>query len=368
MSEEAVETPELSLDDISVFRERVDERLHEFVTGRAGRLDELGPGLDPLLDAAHDSLRGGKRLRAAFCYWGWRAAGGSPGTEDDDRIVTAAASVELLHASALVHDDVMDHSDRRRGQPAAHRQFSELHRAGRRPGDAEEFGFGSAILLGDLLLSWTDEMLRTSGFGVDQVMAALRCLDSMRTEVAAGQFLDLVAQNSTDNSVPQAMRVLRYKSAKYTVERPLHMGAALGGADSRLMTSLTSYGLPLGEAFQLRDDVLGVFGDPEVTGKPAGDDLREGKRTVLMALATERATAGQAEVIGRLFGSPRLDDRGVRELRDVVERTGARTAVEQLIHQLTRAATTALDQAPIDDPGIKTALLDLATAATSRTS
>jgi geranylgeranyl diphosphate synthase type I len=188
----------------------------------------------------------------------------------------------------------------------------------------------------------------------------------MRTEVIAGQYLDLVAQSTGQTSVPQAMRVVRYKAAKYTVERPLHLGAALAGAEPEVITALTSYGLPLGEAFQLRDDVLGVFGDPDVTGKPAGDDLREGKRTVLMALARERANGEQQRVLDRLFGRSRLDDHGVQQLRDAITASGALSAVEELVDELTSAATTALDHSPVSDEDVLTALRDLAAAATRR--
>jgi geranylgeranyl diphosphate synthase, type I len=352
-----------SLADIEVFRRRVGTRLTEFVTDQASRLSELGPHLTSLLGAANDAVRGGKRLRAAFCYWGWRAGGGD---RDDDRIVTAAAAVEMLHASALTHDDLMDDSDTRRGRPAAHRQFERLHKTGRWQGPAGRFGTGSAILLGDLLLSWSDEMLRTCGLDTNRVMRAMPYFDAMRTEVVAGQYLDLVAQSQGQTSVPQAMRVVRYKAAKYTVERPLHLGAALAGADEPLVTALTSYGLPLGEAFQLRDDVLGVFGDPEFTGKPAGDDLREGKRTVLMALARERADTEQQRLLDRQFGRRRLDDHGVQQLREAITDSGALAAVEELIDELTAAATTALAQSPIEDQDVLAALHELAAVATRR--
>jgi geranylgeranyl diphosphate synthase type I len=209
-------------------------------------------------------------------------------------------------------------------------------------------------------------MLRTCGLPAEQLMSALPYFDAMRTEVVAGQYLDLVAQSSGQTSVPQAMRVVRYKAAKYTVERPLHLGAALAGAEPDVITALTSYGLPLGEAFQLRDDVLGVFGDPDVTGKPAGDDLREGKRTVLMALARERADAEQQRVLDRLFGRDRLDDHAVQQLRDAITASGALAAVEELIDELTSAATTALDHSPVSDEDVLAALRELAAAATRR--
>ncbi len=344
------------------FRRQVQEQLDEFVAGKAEQLAEVGPQLDPLLAAAREAVTGGKRLRPAFCHWGWRAAGGAPG---ETSLVRAAAALELLHASALVHDDVMDDSDTRRGAPAAHRRFARLHDEREWPGRRRQFSVGAAILLGDLLLSWSDQLLRRSGLPADAVARGLPYLDLMRDEVVAGQYLDLVTQNSGSRSVPQVMRVLRYKTAKYTVERPLHLGAALAGGSPDLFAALSSYGLPLGEAYQLRDDVLGVFGDPEETGKPAGDDLREGKRTMLVALALDRATPQQAQLIESLFARPDLDAEGLTRLRGALQDTGARARVEELLGSLVDAAETALDRAGLD-PEVTAALRELAASATDR--
>ncbi|MDP9418075.1 MAG: polyprenyl synthetase family protein, partial [Actinomycetota bacterium] len=239
-------------------------------------LDALGDELTPLLGAAHDLLRGGKRLRAAFCYWGWRGVGGS----DCDEVVRAAAALELFHAAALIHDDVMDDSDTRRGMPAAHRRFAALHRGHGWLGSPDEYGVAGAILLGDLCLCWSDEMLATSGVTPDRLGAGRRVFDVMRTQLMGGQYLDMLEQARADTSVERARTVVRFKTAKYTVEHPLLLGGELAGAAPELLAAYTAYGLPLGEAYQLRDDMLGVFGDPASTGKPAGDDLREGKRTV----------------------------------------------------------------------------------------
>ena len=181
----------------------------------------------------------------------------------------------------------MDASDTRRGRPATHRALEAEHRAAGWRGDPEQYGAAAAILLGDLLQGWADELLRRCGFGWDRVGPALEVFDLCRTEVIAGQFLDVSVQARGRADVETAMTVLRYKSAKYSIERPLHVGAALAGADAEQLAALTAFGLPLGEAFQLRDDLLGVFGDPATTGKPAGDDLVEGKRTVLVALALD---------------------------------------------------------------------------------
>jgi len=339
--------------------------LATFLTAQRQRLQELGPDLVPFVDAAERALAGGKRLRASFCHAGWVAAGGDAG---DEQVVWSASALELLHASALVHDDVMDGSDVRRGHPAAHRAFERQHRAASWLGDSEQFGVGGAVLLGDLLLSWTDEMFRSSGLAPAALLRALTYLDLCKSEVAAGQFLDLIGQVRGAESVADAMRVVRFKAAKYTVERPLHIGAALAGSDPELIDALTAFGLPLGEAFQLRDDVLGVFGDPDVTGKPAGDDLREGKRTVLLAYALAQGDHSQRALLQRHVGVTGLGVEVVDELREVICDTGALTRVEADITALENAAEAALSVAPLAAPGTRAILRELAERSTRRRS
>jgi geranylgeranyl diphosphate synthase, type I len=351
-------TSPLDADDL---RPRVQKAVDDFISTQREILDGVSDDLDPLVEAVTDLLSGGKRLRPAFCWWGYRGAGGA----DTEEALRAAAALEFLQACALIHDDVMDGSDTRRGMPSAHHRFAMLHRGSEWLGSPEAFGVGAAILLGDLCLSWADELLLTSGVSADQLNAAKRVYDEMRTELMAGQYLDLLEQARGGGSVERAMRVVRFKSAKYTIERPLHMGAALAGADADVMAAYSGYGLPLGEAFQLRDDVLGVFGDPGETGKPAGDDLREGKRTVLIATAMARATPAQAAQIRRHLGDPGLDATGVALLREVIADTGALNHAEQLITSLTDQALAALESVDLQAPAPEV-LAGLAYAATRR--
>ena len=345
--------------DVEDLRVRVRKHLDDFIAIQVPRLDGVGEDLDVFTEALTDLMNGGKRLRPAFCYWGWRAAGGA----DTENAVKAATALELLQACALVHDDVMDGSDTRRGLPAAHRRFAALHRGNQWLGSPEDFGLGAAILLGDLCLSWADELLMSSGLPVDRLMAAKPLYDEMRTELMAGQYLDLLEQARGGGSIERAERVIRFKSAKYTIERPLHLGVLLAGGSPELLTTFTDYGLPLGEAFQLRDDVLGVFGDPSETGKPAGDDLREGKRTVLIAKALETASPSQASKIRRHLGDPHLDADGVALLREILTETGALDAVEARITELTANAQAAI--VDVTNPA-RDVLSDLITAATAR--
>jgi len=354
--------------DLELIRDQAARALADFLGRQRAVLAGIGPEMLPWLDTIGELLAAGKRLRPAFCYWGWRGAGGS----DCPQIHTAAAALELLHASALVHDDVIDGSDTRRGRPAVHRRFAALHEAGRWRGSAESFGSGAAILIGDLLLAWTDQMFAGSGLPPAALGRGQPVLDAMRAEVICGQYLDLLGQSASDGTVATALRVAAYKSAKYTIERPLELGVTLAGppqgepgAGPALLAVCAGYGIPLGVAFQLRDDLLGVFGDPALTGKPASDDLREGKQTVLVAIARERASPAQRELLNRCLGDRLLDEAGAAEIRALLTETGAVAECERMIDSGVADALSALTAAPMTEEA-KRALADLAVAATAR--
>jgi geranylgeranyl diphosphate synthase type I len=346
---------------------RVDATLAGFLDGRATSLAEVGPELAPVAEQARRFLEGGKRLRPCFAYWGWRTVRSVD--EDDTALVSSAASLELLHACALVHDDVMDASATRRGRPATHSAFAALHRANGWTGDPDLFGAAAAILLGDLAMVWADDMLHTCGLPHETLARAGDPWRAMRTELLGGQYLDVLHQATRDASPAAALRIDRYKTAAYTVERPLHLGAALAGADPELVDGYRRFGADIGIAFQLRDDLLGVFGDPAVTGKPAGDDLREGKRTLLLAIALERAdrrddSAARAAVEATI-GDPDLSAEQVDRTRDLLTDLGAVQAVEQRIAALTGSALDALAASPVAEPA-GTELAELAVTATRR--
>ncbi|MEV2238812.1 polyprenyl synthetase family protein [Micromonospora sp. NPDC049891] len=305
-------------------------------------------------------LAGGKRLRPLFCYWGWRGAGGPDGTP----IVVAAAALELFHAFALIHDDILDGSDRRRGEPSVHRIFADLHARSSWRGDPEAYGRNTALLCGDLCAAWSDQMFHECGLSPEQVHQGYAVFALMRTEVIAGEYLDLVS-GVGDGSVASALTVIRMKAARYTVTRPLQIGAALAGAPTELLDALAEFGDPLGDAFQLRDDVLGVFGDPAVTGKSVLDDLREGKPTVMMALARDAADRAQGARLRELFGNPDLNAEGAAEMRKIIEDTGARAEIEQMIQVRADTALTALRGIELAEES-RTALAALAAQAIDR--
>lgn len=353
-------------DPVRSLRPRVQRVLDGFLDRQREILGSESAELLPLVDAAADLLAGGKRLRPAFCYWGWKGAG----APDGPAIISAAASLELFHAAALVHDDLMDESDTRRGKPSAHRRFATLHAQARWHGDAERFGDAAALLLGDLCLGWSDELLSSSGHSAAALRRGRPVFERMRTELMGGQYLDVLEQATGGLRRPgeqaeRTRRVIRYKSAKYSVEHPLLLGGALADGGPRVLTAYSEYGLALGEAFQLRDDVLGVFGDPARTGKPAGDDLREGKRTLLVAFAHEHGSPAQASLVEQLLGNRALDSTGVDTLREIIVSTGALERVERLVADLVERSSAAIDAADITTEA-RAALRALITAATVR--
>jgi geranylgeranyl diphosphate synthase type I len=332
---------------LSDIAERTETRVDALLAAEVARWSAVDERLEaPLVALRELVLAGGKRLRPAFCYCAFIGAGGAA---DDPRVVDAGAALELLHTFALVHDDVMDGSSTRRGLDAVHERFIHAHDAGDWRGESRRFGEGIAILVGDFACTYADLLMRNAP------AAALDVYDELRVELCVGQSLDLVGTALRSTDVDDARRIATYKSAKYTVERPLHLGAALAGRGRELAAALSKIGLPLGEAFQLRDDLLGAFGEEHVTGKPVGDDLREGKPTPLLAIATSRADADGRRLLARV-GAGDLDPVEIRALQQLFVECGAVDEVEMTIDLLVDRARRALADAPLTQPA--TALLE----------
>lgn len=363
----------------------VQAGIDQFLDERKPRLGSIAPELEIFIDYSRELLRGGKRFRALFCYWGWQAVSGHDSrSTGDDRggtandlaaVLDAASALEIFHAAALVHDDLMDNSDTRRGMPAAHRRFESLHSAGGWSGSAARFGSSGALLLGDLLLGWSDELFddglrRLPSTG--SAAAARREFNTMRTEVTLGQYLDIAEEQSwhthpESEHIDRAHKVIVYKSAKYSVEAPLAIGASLGGGSLEQLSALRDFGIPLGTAYQLRDDLLGVFGDTELTGKPSGDDLREGKRTVLIALARAKLPVNARRLLDELLGDPDLTAHQVAVLQASIRDCGAVEQVERIIDHNVKLAIDAISHAPIA-PSARDELVSLADRVTRRAS
>ena len=361
----------------------VQSRIDEYLMSRDPIVTLISSDLTPLMDYSRQFLSGGKRFRAQFCYWGAQCvllpdSGAISASESlqlvqGDPVVAIASALEIFHAAALVHDDIIDNSDTRRGAPSAHKLFESLHQTEGWVGDPASFGRASAILLGDLLLGWSDELLDEGLYELDDQASARRArleFNHMRTEVTAGQYLDILEERAWKAQpeielLDRALRVIVFKSAKYSVQAPLVIGAAQAGASTAQLTSLRTFGLPLGIAYQLRDDLLGVFGDTAVTGKPSGDDLTEGKRTVLIALARERLKETDRASLDAQLGDPTLDAPRIRSLQQLILASGAVDRVEALIASQVTEALAALETAPISAVA-RQKLLDLTDRVTRR--
>ncbi|MEW9551205.1 polyprenyl synthetase family protein [Nonomuraea sp. NPDC050783] len=337
-----------------VLRSFLDEKHRAIPHPRARPLVEHLRGL---LDA------GGKRLRPVLCVVGWHAAGRTGVSEE---ILHLAAAVEMFHAAAMIHDDIIDRSATRRGAPSAYHALRAHCPAPAGSETAWWFGVSAALILGDLALSWSDELAYRGQPDMSRLRDAFPPLNALRAEALTGAYVELLATGQYGTDIELAMEINRLKSAKYTVERPLHLGAALGGAEPAVLKACTAYGIPLGEAFQLRDELLGVFGHVPHTGKPALDDLREGKPTVLLTLALRNATPIQGQRLRSLIGDPHLDEESAGTVREILVQTGARREVERLIDIKRQQAVRTLTGSGFPPPVIS-ALRQLAEAATRRT-
>ncbi len=353
----------------SAVRDAVDGALREFFASRRPLVEQVGPEFTRTAELLERFvLGGGKRLRPLFAWTGWLAAGGAQQGEAASAMIRVAAALELVQACALIHDDFIDSSATRRGNPTVHVAVAREHRDRGWSGDSGHFGAGVAVLLGDLALAWADDLVRESGLTPAAQSRIAPVWAAMRTEVLGGQLLDVITESRGDETSETAMRVNRFKTAAYTVERPLQLGASAAGGGARLLDAFGDLGTDLGIAFQLRDDLLGVYGDPSVTGKPSGDDLREGKRTVLLALALARADAADpdsAALLRSRIGTD-LTHAQVAGLREVITGLGAVDELERIIDDLTARARGALARSGAAGDAVEL-LESMITAATDRT-
>jgi geranylgeranyl diphosphate synthase type I len=337
---------------------RVEQRISDVLAPEEQRWSAFDEDLvSPVAEIRRLVASGGKRLRPAFCHWGFVGAGGDP---DSMVSLDAGAALELLHGFALFHDDVMDGSTSRRGAPVTHDVFADEHRRSGSSGESRRYGDGIAILVGDLAFVYSDRLMS------DVSAQAREIWHELRIELNVGQLLDLIGSARNERRRFKAERICRYKSGKYTIERPLHLGAMLVAPSraAELLPALSTYGLPLGDAFQMRDDVMGAFGETAITGKPVGDDLREGKPTPLMAIAMERANGSQREVLS-LVGREQLTDAQVAAAQQAIVDCGALDEMESVILRLRDEAIASLTAAPIE-PSAKGELESLALYVTDR--
>lgn len=362
-------------------RDLIAQTLSEFLQKKRQALIDISPDLIPLADFSETFLSGGKRFRALFAYWGWASVADhifdpeSVSIRNRKPILNVAAALELFQAAALLHDDLIDNSDTRRGNPSGHKHFEQLHTQEGWLGSGKNFGRSSALLLGDLILAWSEELFNDALDLIPDLIirqTARQEFSRMRTEVTAGQYLDTLEEHvwnqfDSKDALDRAKTIIIYKSAKYSVVAPLRLGAILNGASEEQLRSLGEFGLPLGIAYQMRDDMLGVFGDTELTGKPSGDDLREGKRTVLIALTKALAAPAVGRFVDELLGDPEISEDQIALLQREITASGASERSEKLIQAQLQHAAHALDESPLNEDAI-VQLRDLASRVAVRVS
>lgn len=339
----------------------VTQTISAFLLEQKTFLAGVASDLEPFTHFAVDLLASGKKIRSQLCYWGWQCGSEempdavNTGSDDEfSALIRLCAGLEIFHTAALVHDDIIDRSDTRRGLASIHKRFEAMHRTHQWSGESARYGEASGILFGDLLLGWSDALIAESVAQTHDARAAQNTrmeFDRMRTEVTLGQYLDVLEEKTwlhteENEHLSRAERVITYKSAKYSVEAPLVLGASLRGAAPEQLEHLRKFGLPLGIAFQLRDDLLGVFGDPKHTGKPSGDDLREGKRTVLIALTRKALPTNQKKIFDDILVKPEIAAEEIATMQSLISESGAVAQVEELIAQHRTTALSYLAAAP----------------------
>ncbi|MCI9887817.1 polyprenyl synthetase family protein [Micrococcales bacterium 31B] len=360
------------------FTRLVAQCIERYGRARGESLARHDSSAGTLVDAARGQVGHGKFVRPQLVHIAWQGWGGAPATQPSDPAVVAGAAIEFFQAAALIQDDVFDASDTRRGQPATHRRLEVIHRESGWLGRSEHFGEVSAVLASDLCLVWSETLFGTLGLAPDHL--ARVSFDSMREVVTLGQYLDFLVQadgydgpsedagatpppgvpdaavagfpaHLASPALAAAFTVIRNKTVSYTTVSPLQIGAALAGGGTEIMAECERIGVPLGTAYQLHDDWLGVFGDPATTGKPAGDDIREGKRTAMLALAHAAATPAQRAVLDANVGADALTPEGLAAVRSVLTETRAVEYIERRIADLHLESAAAIAESSINDSG-----------------
>jgi len=344
------------------FKKQLDPFLDAYFVEKLKEANLVHPETLVLVEEIRRFIRnGGKRLRPAFTYTAYLGCGG----RSYDAILYASAAVEVLHTFALIHDDIIDKSDLRRGSPSVHRVFEDFHQKRDFAGSAQDFGLAAAILAGDLACAFADELLNTAPFPAERIRRAKNYFDLNKKQVILGEYLDVIAPVKKEVSEADVLKILEYKTAKYTVERPLHIGAVLAGANEEMLQWFSNYAIPLGQAFQIQDDIIGTFGREEEIGKPNDSDIKEGKKTLLVIKAYEFARPSEVKILDRVLGNQKASGEQIEAVRSIMQSSGALTYSQNLANQLIKKAKRAIEEEKLEEEG-KTYLLQAADYLLSR--
>ena len=332
------------------YKSYLDPFLNAFLDEKLSEASKIHPEVTVLVEEIRRFVAaGGKRVRPAFAYAAYISSGG----RSLEAILYASASLELLHAFALIHDDIIDNSDLRRGKPSVHKVFEDFHHKRGLKGDVKNFGLSSAILAGDLAITFADELLNTAPFPAERIRRAKRYYDLMKKQVLYGQYLDVLVPLKKEVTEKDVLTIIEYKTAKYTVERPLHIGASLSGADEDYFKLFSSYGIPLGQSFQMQDDIMGTFSSAEKIGKPVDSDIKEGKQTMLVVKAYEFSKKAEREFLDTVLGDDKASDKDIEGVRDIIRTSGALTYCHELSNALIKKAKKSIEKARFEEDGKK---------------
>lgn len=337
-----------ALEYLNWFKREFDKQLLAYLSEKKSAAVEINTETAVLVEEIRRfSENGGKRVRPAFMFSGYVAAGG----QAYEAILFATLSVELLHTFALIHDDIIDNSSLRRGELTTHKQFEKIHKEKNLQGNGKEYGLSSAILAGDLALSFAEEILTSAPFPQERLRRARYFFDQMKMQVLYGEYLDVLGGFQKSLNEDQVLQILEYKTAKYTVERPLHIGAVLAGADFEILETFSRYGIPFGQAFQMQDDLVGSFASEKEIGKPSDSDIKEGKKTLLLVKAYERATKSQKKILDAVVGNKNSSQEEVDKVRKIMKETGSYDYCLKLSKQLLIQAEEALKDQKLKEEG-----------------
>ena len=328
------------------YKKIVDRELANFFRDKLKEMEKVGPSAKNAVKCIRElTLAGGKRLRAAFMHWGYVGAEG----KEVGKIIEASMSIELTHIFLLIHDDIIDRDDFRHGVSTIHKRYESLAKKYYKKTDAKHFGDSMAIIVGDMAAAFGNEIIFNSKFKPEIVLKALDKLQEIVSVTVSGEIFDVILEAKGSATEKEVLEVHRNKTAKYTVEGPLHLGAMLAGADEKMLRDLSDYAIPVGTAFQIQDDILGAFGNEKKLGKPVCSDLREGKQTLLVVKALENGDRHQKKTIEELLGKKEVSEEEIEKFRQIVRNTGSLEYSQILAKKLIGEGKKALRDSKIEN-------------------
>jgi len=346
----------MSIEKLNVYKERIDKELEHFFNQKLIKAKDIDPSSVEMIELLKEyQLRDGKRIRAAMIYYGYRCFS----NKDIGQILKASMAIELIQSYLLIHDDIIDQDDKRRNGPTMHCAYKKLAQKRYKKIDSDHFGISFAILAGDILCAFANEILTNLYIREKYKVNAIRRLNHVIHQVIYGEALDILTSYQEKLTKKDLEKVHYLKTATYTFEGPLHIGALLAGANKKQLESLSSYAIPLGKAFQIQDDILGMFGDEKKLGKPVGSDIKEGKRTLLIIKALESSTKKQKILIENVLGKKNITPKQLSMVRKIIKDTGSLEYSQDLAKKLVKQAKSAIIKSNFKKEG-KQFLLEIA--------